>query len=107
MAMNTITIVNGRRNENSPTESSAEIPVLIDGSRHTAQPGERLVDPINRVGLKLSQECYHHHLGPIQTSDTYLVEIGGQLLRACATTVTTGISVTTASAKAHAARQDA
>jgi len=107
MAMNTITIVNGKRNENSPTESSAEIPVLIDGSRHTAQPGERLVDLINRVGLKLSQVCYHHQLGPIQTCDTCLVEIGGQLVRACATTVTSGMSVTTASSKAHAARQEA
>src|SRR5882672_1223106 len=107
MAMNTVTIVNGKRNENSPTESPAEIPVLIDGSRHTAQPGERLVDLINRVGLKLSQVCYHHQLGPIQTCDTCLVEIGGQLVRACATTVTSGMSVTTASSKAHAARQEA
>jgi formate dehydrogenase major subunit len=105
--MNTITIVNGKRNEASPAESSAEVAVLIDGSSYTARPGERLVDLINRVGLKLSQVCYHPQLGPIQTCDTCLVEINGQLVRACATTVSSGMSVTIASSKAHAAREEA
>src|ERR1700692_577388 len=105
--MNTITIVNGKRNEASPAESSAEVAVLIDGSSYTARPGERLVDLINRVGLKLSQVCYHPQLGPIETCDTCLVEINGQLVRACAITVSSGMSVTIASSKAHAAREEA
>ena len=107
MATNTATAMNGKRIETAPAESLAEVAVLIDGSRHTARPGERLVDLINRVGLKLSQVCYHPQLGPIQTCDTCLVEIDGQLVRACATTVASGMNVTTASLKAHAARQEA
>jgi len=105
--METTTMINGKRSETSPAESSAEVGVVIDGSSHAAHPGERLVDLINRVGLKLSQVCYHPQLGPIQTCDTCLVEINGQLVRACATTVSNGMTVTTASSKAHAARQEA
>jgi len=64
--METTTMINGKRSETSPAESSAEVGVVIDGSSHAAHPGERLVDLINRVGLKLSQVCYHPQLGPIQ-----------------------------------------
>ena len=105
--MNTTTMINGKKKEMSAAEPSAKIDVLIDGAIHTAHAGERLVDLINREGLKLSQVCYHPQLGPIQTCDTCLVEINGQLVRACATTVSSGMSVTTASTKAHAARQEA
>jgi formate dehydrogenase major subunit len=105
--MEITTMTNGKRNGISPAESSAEVGVVIDGSSHAARQGERLVDLINRVGLKLSQVCYHPQLGPIQTCDTCLVEINGQLVRACATTVSDGMSVTIASSKAHAARQEA
>src|SRR5579872_3996986 len=105
--MNTTTIINGKRKETSPAENAPEVDVLIDGSIHTARPGERLVDLINREGLKLSQVCYHPQLGPIQTCDTCLVEINGQLVRACAATVSDGMSVSMSSSKAHAARQEA
>ena len=53
--MQTSTIVNGEQNKTSPAEKSPEIGVAIDGSIHAASPGERLVDLINRVGLKLPQ----------------------------------------------------
>ena len=72
------TMINEKRNGLSPAGSPTEIGVVIDGSTHAARPGERLVDLINRVGLKLSQVCYHPQLGPIQTCDTCLVEINGQ-----------------------------
>src|SRR6202049_2131256 len=106
-AMQISAIVNGKRNETSPAENPAEVGVVIDGSSHAARPGERLVDLINRVVLKLSQVCYHPQLGPIQTCDTCMVEINGQLVRACATTVSDGMSVSTVSAKAHAAQKEA
>jgi len=105
--METTTMTKHGRNGTAPVENSMEVDVVIDGARHAAHPGERLVDLINRVGLKLSQVCYHPQLGPIQTCDTCLVEINGQLVRACATTVASGMSVTIASSKAHAARQEA
>jgi len=105
--MQTSTIVNGKPSGTAPSEKPAEVGVVIDGSSHAAHTGERLVDLINRVGLQLSQVCYHPQLGPIQTCDTCLVEINGQLVRACATTVSDGMSVSTVSSKAHAARREA
>jgi len=85
--MKTTTMINGKRNGTVPVENPVGADVVIDGSSHAAHPGERLVDLINRVGVKLAQVCYHPQLGPIQTCDTCLVEINGQLVRACATTV--------------------
>ena len=42
------------------------------------QPGDRLIDAINRAGIPLSQVCYLPILGPIQTCDTCIVEVGWQ-----------------------------
>jgi formate dehydrogenase major subunit len=105
--MQTSTIVNGQRNGNAPPETSPTVGVVIDGITHTAFPGERLIDALNRSDVKLSQLCYHPQLGPIQTCDTCMVEIGGHLERACATTVTEGMMVSTTSPKAHSARLEA
>ena len=68
------------------------ITVTIDGVVHEASNGERLIDIINRVGIKIAQVCYHPQLGPIQTCDTCMVEINGQLARACATIVSAGMA---------------
>src|SRR5882762_9619574 len=76
--MITTAMINEARNGMSPEESSTEVGVVIDGLSHAAHPGERLVDLVNRMGLKLPQVCYHPQLGPIQTCDTCLVEINGQ-----------------------------
>ncbi len=105
--MQTSTILNGKQNGTVTVENPMEVGVQIDGSIHAAHQGERLVDLINRVGVKLAQVCYHPQLGPIQTCDTCLVEINGQLVRACATTVSDGMSVSTTSSRAHAAQQEA
>jgi formate dehydrogenase major subunit len=82
------------------------ITVTIDDVVHAAASGERLIDVINRVGVKLSQVCYHPQLGPIQTCDTCMVEINGQLVRACAASVSAGMTVSTNSEKAAAAQRE-
>jgi len=83
------------------------ITVTIDGVVQQAMSGERLIDVINRAGVKISQVCYHPQLGPIQTCDTCMVEIDGQLVRACATSVSAGIKVLTKSERAGAAQREA
>jgi len=83
------------------------VTVTIDGVEHQAEIGERLIDLINRAGTPLSQVCYHPQLGPIQTCDTCIVEIDGQLVRACATTLSSDVEVTTTSPQADAARRQA
>lgn len=83
------------------------ITVTIDGVVQESTSGERLIDVINRAGVKISQVCYHPQLGPIQTCDTCMVEINGQLVRACATSVSTGMKVLTKSERAGAAQREA
>jgi formate dehydrogenase major subunit len=83
------------------------ITLTIDDVVHEANGGERLIDLINRVGLQVAQVCYHPQLGPIQTCDTCMVEINGQLARACATIASPGMVVLTKSKKASAAQREA
>ncbi len=45
----------------------------IDGRAQAIQPGELLIDLINRSGVELPQVCYHPQLGPIQSCDTCMV----------------------------------
>ena len=58
--------------------------ITINGSTYDAGEGDRLVDVIGRVGIELPHVCYHPQLGPIQTCDTCMVEVDGELVRACA-----------------------
>ncbi|WP_263355606.1 formate dehydrogenase subunit alpha [Acidicapsa ligni] len=81
--------------------------ILVNGKPCAIKPGERLVDVINRSGEKLPQVCYHHQLGPIQSCDTCMVEVDGELVRACGTSAANGMTVATESAKADAAQREA
>jgi formate dehydrogenase major subunit len=81
--------------------------ITIDGAVYEAAPGERLVDAINRAGIKLPQVCYHPQLGPIETCDTCIVQVDGKIARACGTKVSAGMTVLTNSAVAHSAQCEA
>jgi formate dehydrogenase major subunit len=81
--------------------------ITVDGLVQDAKANERLIDVINRSGSKVPQVCYHPQLGPIQTCDTCMVEVDGSLVRACATTVTAGMSVVTNSPAASEAQRQA
>ena len=81
--------------------------ITINGSTYDAGEGDRLVDVIGRVGIELPHVCYHPQLGPIQTCDTCLVELDGELVRACALSISDGMSVRTTTERAQAARAEA
>jgi formate dehydrogenase major subunit len=81
--------------------------ITVDGLVQEANADERLIDVINRSGSEIAQVCYHPQLGPIQTCDTCMVEVDGRLVRACATTVSAGMSVSTNSAAATEAQREA
>jgi formate dehydrogenase major subunit len=84
-----------------------EINLTVDGTPRESKPDERLIELINRIGLKVPQVCYHPQLGPIQTCDTCMVEVDGKLVRACATHVAPGMNVSTTSARGVAAQREA
>jgi formate dehydrogenase major subunit len=79
----------------------------INGRSHSIQPGERLIDLINRCGVEVPRVCYHSQLGPIQTCDTCMVEVDGKLLRACGTPAADGMNVVTSSPRADSAQREA
>jgi formate dehydrogenase major subunit len=81
--------------------------VAIDGVVQEAQPDELLIDLINRTGGSVPHVCYHPQLGPVQTCDTCMVEASSRLVRACATGVADGMSISTKSAKVAAAQVEA
>ena len=81
--------------------------VIINGRSVEANAGERLIDLIRRSEVELPAVCYHPQLGPIQTCDTCLVEVDGQLIRACGTAVAPGMKVTTNSPTASQAQRAA
>jgi formate dehydrogenase major subunit len=81
--------------------------VAIDGVIQKAEPNELLVNVINRIGTSLPHVCYHPQLGPVQTCDTCMVEVGGRLVRACATHVADGMAISTTSSQVRAAQVEA
>jgi len=83
------------------------IPISINGTEYEAAAGERLIDVINRAGIPLSQVCYHPQLGPIETCDTCIVEVNGELVRACSSAAPHSATVSTTASRAHSARLEA
>src|SRR3954447_18801140 len=81
--------------------------LTIDGSIKEAARGERLIDVIQRAGVAIPHVCYHPQLGAIQTCDTCMVEVNGELRRACGASVADGLVVNTASQQATAAQVEA
>jgi formate dehydrogenase major subunit len=83
------------------------IKLTLDGHSVETKPGELLIDLLLRRDAKVPSVCYHHQLGPIQTCDTCLIEVNGQLMRACATPSAAGMKVETKSARADSAQREA
>jgi formate dehydrogenase major subunit len=92
---------------NNSTSVSSGIRITIDGHPIETEPGKLLIEVIQASGTEIPHVCYHPQLGPIQTCDTCLVELDGQLVRACATKINAPVTVFTRSARAKDAQLDA
>jgi len=87
------------------TEQPSQI--ALDGALISAPTGELLLTTILRH-TEIPHVCYHSELmGPIRTCDTCLVEVNGQLRRACDSQVVPGLQVVTNSERAQSARSEA
>ena len=83
------------------------VSVLIDGKEVAVPQSELVLQAVLRE-KEIPHVCYHSDLmGPIQTCDTCLVEVDGQLVRSCGTKVRPGMSIVTESARAINARSEA
>src|SRR5215831_945580 len=80
---------------------------ILDGEQVQAGSKTRLSDLLLSRNTRVPHICYHEQLGPIQTCDTCMVVVNGQLVRACATVVESGMRVETQSPRATAAQRRA
>ena len=81
---------------------AVQVEIIVDGAAQNAYEGEWLIDTIIRE-KEIPHVCYHPRLGPIKTCDTCLVDVNGELTRACATAVSAGMNVVTESDRVHKA----
>ena len=89
------------------TTASDPIAFKIDGREVHAEPSDLVLEAILRE-KEIPHVCYHSKLmGPIQSCDTCMVEVDGQLVRACGLKVAPGMAVVTDSKRAVAARSEA
>ena len=83
------------------------IKLTLDGQAVETSANESLIDLLIRRDAKVPHVCYHPQLGELQTCDTCMVEVNGQLVRACGTKVAEGMRIETKSARADTAQREA
>ncbi len=89
------------------TATHSVVQVSVDGRTIEAQAEDLVLEAVLRE-KEIPHVCYHSRLmGPIQTCDTCMVEVDGNLVRACGQTVAPGMSIITDSPRASSARSEA
>lgn len=81
--------------------------ITINGVAYPITEGATILDTINQNGIAHPQICHVPAVDPIETCDTCIVEVDGQLVRSCSTKAQQGMNVQLASAKAKAAQTEA
>ncbi|ALX47296.1 formate dehydrogenase subunit alpha [Lentibacillus amyloliquefaciens] len=76
-------------------QDQEHVVVTIDGAEYLGAPDQNLLDLINTTGKFVPQICYNESLGPVQTCDTCMVAVNGEIVRACGTEVKAGMEVNT------------
>ena len=97
---------------NTPADHTPNTQVTIDGLEVPGHAGELLIDLLNRrTAVKaqkaVPQVCYVQQMGPIQSCDTCMVKVNGELVRACATRVAARMKVETAGEAVDIAQREA
>lgn len=87
--------------------TTTRLSVRINGNEYQVHEGQNVVDVIKEQNIDIPHICYHPNLGTIQTCDTCMVEINGELVRSCATKVAPGMNIETESLAAKAAQVEA
>ncbi|HEU4636095.1 MAG TPA: 2Fe-2S iron-sulfur cluster-binding protein, partial [Edaphobacter sp.] len=97
---------------NTPRHRTPDTEITLDGVSMPARAGDLLIDLINdhrsdKKEKPLPQVCYLPQMGPIESCDTCMVQVNGQLVRACGTQITAGMNVVTAGAAVDIAQREA
>ncbi|WP_026702735.1 formate dehydrogenase subunit alpha [Salibacterium aidingense] len=81
--------------------------VTINGQEYLADPGQNVLDLINTVEENIPQICYNESLGPVETCDTCVIQVNGELQRACSLKVEAGMKIETNLPHVQAAQKEA
>ena len=88
-----------------------EVTVEVDGRQVPATDGRPLVEALRAAGQEggspFPAVCYLAPLGPLQTCDTCVVEVDGEVVRSCALPASEGLTVSTNGRSAPAREQAA
>lgn len=97
---------------NTPADHTPNTELIIDGLPVPIHSGELLIDVLNlyaesRNRKPVPQVCYLPQMGPIETCDTCMVKVNGELVRACGTRATAGMVVETVGEAVDIAQREA
>jgi len=81
--------------------------ININGVPYEVKEGATILDTINQHDIPHPQICHVPAVDPIETCDTCIVEVNGQLVRSCSTKAVDGMNVLLTSDKAKAAQTEA
>ncbi len=73
------------------------ITVKVNGVDIEAEGGQTALQLLENSSIEVPSVCYHPALGPIETCDTCIVEVNGELVRSCSTELNDGDELVTAS----------
>src|SRR3954469_13168080 len=81
--------------------------VQINGATHRVEKGARILDYLLSQEIQHPHICYSEILGPVQSCDTCMCEVNGNITRACSTVVEEGMNILTSSELAKQAQEEA
>jgi formate dehydrogenase major subunit len=87
--------------------NDTKVSIQINGKEMIGQSGQTILETANQEKVFIPQICYNPQLGALETCDTCLVEVNGELVRSCTTLVEPGVQIYTESALAKEAQQEA
>lgn len=67
--------------------------VEINGKEYMAKSGQTILEVARDQDVFIPSICYHPNLGTIQTCDTCYVNVGGEMVRSCATKAEAGMKI--------------
>jgi formate dehydrogenase major subunit len=81
--------------------------IRINDREFLSQPKQSILQVAKTNGYYIPHVCYHEQMGAIQSCDTCMVEVNGELKRACATEAQPGIEVDSMTPRAKDAQLEA
>ncbi|HSJ37427.1 MAG TPA: formate dehydrogenase subunit alpha [Planococcus sp. (in: firmicutes)] len=81
--------------------------ININGATYEFKEGQTILQVVNEQKILHPQICYMPEVDPIETCDTCIMEVNGELKRACSTKAIAGMDVQLASPRAKEAQTEA